>query len=233
MQRRQFNHAALYAACLAVGGPTSVALAQGHNNISASDAMAGIKAALSAGAKVAVQQLGQQDGFAGNPKVRIGLPGMLADVAPLLRNTGQGKRLDELIHAMNQAAEKAVPLAADLLARAIQTMSVDDARKILVGGDTSVTDFFASKTRQPLTEQFLPVVKSSTDQAQLADKYQAVAGRAAKLGLLKQEDANLPGYVTGRALDGLYLVIGEEERKIRQNPAGSGSALLKKVFGAL
>ena len=112
-------------------------------------------------------------------------------------------------------------------------MSVDDARRILSGGDTSVTDFFASKTRQALTEQFLPAVKTTTDQVQLADKYQAVAGRAAKLGLMKKEDADLPGYVTGRALDGLYLVIGEEERKIRQNPAAAGSALLKKVFGAL
>jgi hypothetical protein len=120
-----------------------------------------------------------------------------------------------------------------LLAQAIQNLSVGDARRILGGGETSVTDFFADKTRASLTAQFLPVVKRSTDQVQLADKYQAVAGRAAKLGLIKAEDADLPGYVTARALAGLYQMIGEEERKIRQNPAQAGTSLLKKVFGAL
>lgn len=201
--------------------------------LSAGDALGGIRAALSSGAKTAVMQLGQAGGFSGNPKVRIGLPGVLADAAPVLKTMGQGKRLDELVAAMNQAAEQAVPLAADLLGQAIQNLSVDDAQRILRGGDTGVTNFFASKTRQPLTTQFLPVVKRSTDQVQLADKYQAVAGRAAKLGLLKQEDADLPGYVTGRALDGLFAIIGEEERKIRQNPAAAGSTLIKKVFGGL
>lgn len=233
MQRRKFNHAALVGVWTAGAITGGAVQAQGINSISAPDALAGIRAALASGTKVAVQQLGQQGGFSGNPKVRIGLPGILDDAAPLLKATGQGKRLDELVNAMNQAAEKAVPLAADLLGKAIQTMTVDDARRILTGGDTSVTEFFASKTRQALTEQFLPTVKNTTDQVQLADKYQAVAGRAAKLGLMKKEDADLPGYVTGRTLDGLYLVIGEEERKIRQNPAAAGSALLKKVFGAL
>lgn len=206
-------------------------LSAGAQNLSSADALGGIRAALSTGAKVAVQQLGQQGGFSGNTKVRIGLPGVLEDAAPLLRGMGQGKRLDELVAAMNQAAEQAVPLAADLLAHAIQHLSVDDAQRILRGGDTAVTDFFADKTRQPLTTQFLPVVRQSTDKVQLADKYQAVAGRAAKMGLIKAQDADLAGYVTGRALDGLYLVIGEEERKIRQNPAAAGSALLRKVFG--
>ncbi len=230
MQRRSFVR--ISPALLA----TWCALPMGHasaQGLSAGDALGGIRAALSSGAKTAVMQLGQTGGFSGNPKVRIGLPGVLGDVAPMLRSMGQGKRLDELEAAMNQAAEQAVPLAADLLGKAIQNLTVDDAQRILRGGDTGVTDFFASKTRQPLTTQFLPVVKRSTDQVQLADKYQAVAGRASRLGLMKQEDADLPGYVTGRALDALYALIGEEERKIRQNPAAAGSALIKKVFGGL
>ena len=233
MQRRKFNHAAL--AGLFVGDATGgeTVHAQGISSISAHDALAGIRSALTTGAKVAVQQLGQKGGFSENPKVRIGLPGILEDVAPLLKNMGQGKRLDELLNAMNQSAEMAVTLAADLLVKAIEAMTVGDARRILTGGDTSVTDFFADKTRQSLTVQFLPIVKNTTSQVQLADKYQAVAGRAAKLGLMKREDADLPGYVTGRAIDGLYLVIGNEERKIRQNPGDAGSALLKKVFGAI
>jgi hypothetical protein len=234
MQRREFNHVPL-AGLLgwALIAPMGHAHAQGLAALSGADATAGIKAALASGAKAAVQQLGQNGGFMDNPKVRIGLPGMLAEAEPLLKVTGQGKRLDELLAAMNHAAEQAVPLAAELLQRAIQSLTVGDAKRILTGGDTSVTEFFATKTRAPLGAQFLPVVHKATDGVQLAEKYQAVAGRAAQLGLLKKEDADLPGYVTGRTLDGLYLVIGEEERKIRQNPAQAGSAMLQKVFGAL
>ena len=228
MHRRQFVSIPPVLLAIWSGPYTLPAAAQG---LSAGDALGGIRAALGSGAKAAVLQLGQAGGFSGNPKVRIGLPGVLADAAPLLKTMGQGKRLDELVAAMNQAAEQAVPLAADLLGQAIAHLTVDDAQRILRGGDTAVTEFFASTTRQPLTVAFLPMVKHSTDQVQLADKYQAVAGRAAKLGLLKAQDADLPGYVTGRALDGLYTVIGEEERKMRQNPAAAGSALIKKLFG--
>jgi hypothetical protein len=197
------------------------------------DAQAGIRAALSAGAQVALNQLGKPGGFLHNPKVRIPLPGVLADAAPLLKATGQGKRLDALELAMNQAAEQAVPLAADLLKRTIAQLSLADAHRILTGGDTSVTAFFADKTRESLSAQFLPVVKKATEGVQLADKYGAVAGRAAKLGLMKPEDADLNTHVTNKALDGLYAVIAEEERKMRQNPAQTGSALLQKVFGTL
>lgn len=231
MQRRQFNHAGLVLG-LCAAAAVSEAQAQG-NGLSIADAQGGIKAALSAGAQAAMGQLGKTGGFMQNPKVRIPLPGLLADAAPLLKAMGQGKRLDALELAMNQAAEQAIPLAADLLKQAIAQLSVSDAQKILTGGETSVTDFFANKTRQPLTEQFLPTVKKTTDGVQLADKYEALAGKAAQMGLMKQQDADLPAYVTSKTLDGLYAVIAEEERKLRQNPAQAGSTLLKKVFGSL
>ena len=233
MQRREFNHVL----CLLGLGVNlagfDAAHAFGLAELSNTDALGGVRAALGQGAKAAVLQLGKPGGFLNDPKVRIGLPDFLESAAPVLRATGQGKRLDALIQTMNDAAEKTVPLAADLLAQAIQHLTVDDARRILGGGETGVTDFFAEKTRAPLTAQFLPVVKRSTDQVQLADKYEAVAGRASKLGLIKPADADLPTYVTTRTLSGLYHVIGEEERNIRRNPAQAGSALLKKVFGAL
>lgn len=232
VQRREFNHAVWLLGLAATAWGHQVR-ALGLAELTGSEAISGMRAALSHGAKAAVLQLGQKGGFHNNPKVRIGLPDFLEDAAPVLRATGQGKRLDALVMTLNEAAEKAVPLAADMLAQAIQRLSVGDARRILGGGDTAVTEFFAEKTRSPLTTQLLPVVKKSTDQVQLADKYQAVAGRAAKLGWVKSEDADLPTHVTARALTGLYHVIGEEERKIRRNPALAGSALLKKVFGAL
>ncbi len=182
---------------------------------------------------MAVGLLGKTDGFLGNPKVRIPLPGFLQDAAKLLKATGQQKRVDELVTAMNRAAEAAVPEAKTLLVSAVKSMSVEDGRKILTGGDDSVTQFFATKTRKPLGEKFLPIVTRATEKVSLAAKYNAVAGKAAGLGLVKKEDANVQQYVTGKALDGLFLMIGEEERKIRKDPVATGSAILKKVFGSL
>lgn len=228
MQRRQFT------AGLVVGsglyGMTTGAQAF---DLSETDASAGVRAALEKGAVAAVGLLGRTDGFLGNPKVRIPLPGVLEDAAKLLKMTGQQKRVDELITAMNRAAEAAVPEAKPLLINAVKSMSVEDARKVLTGGDNSVTQFFAGKTREPLAEKFLPIVTKATEKVSLAEKYNAVAGKAMGLGLVKKEEANVQQYVTAKALDGLFLMIGEEEKKIRQNPAAAGSAILKKVFGAL
>ncbi|RTL16888.1 MAG: DUF4197 domain-containing protein [Burkholderiales bacterium] len=200
-------------------------------NLTEADANAGIRAALERGAQAAVALLGRPDGFLGNPLVKIELPGHLRDVAKLLRATGQGGKLDELVTAMNRAAEAAVPAAKPLLVKAVRDMSVEDGLKILKGGDDSVTQFFAGKTREPLGREFLPIVTQATERVALADKYNAVAKKAAGLGLVRSEDASIQQYVTGRALDGLYRLIGEEEKKIRQDPLGTGSALLKKVFG--
>lgn len=195
------------------------------------EASEGLKTALEKGALMAVSLLGRKDGFLANEKVRIPLPGFLADAAKLLKTFGQGKRVDELVTSMNRAAETAVPMAKDLLVGAVKSMSVADAKKILTGGDTSVTDFFAIKTREPLGVQFLPVVTRATQQVDLASKYNHVASKAASLGLVDKEDAKIENYVTGKTLDGLYLIIGEEEKKIRRDPVGTGSAILKKVFG--
>jgi hypothetical protein len=134
---------------------------------------------------------------------------------------------------MNRAAEAAVPEAKALLVNAVKAMSVEDGRQILTGGDNSATQFFATKTRAPLGVKFLPIVTKATEKVSLADKYNKVAGQAASLGLVGRDDANIQSYITGKALDGLYLVIGEEERKIRKDPIGTGSAILKKVFGSL
>ncbi|HET9976338.1 MAG TPA: DUF4197 domain-containing protein [Burkholderiaceae bacterium] len=200
--------------------------------LSEGDAASGVRVALERGAIAAVGSLGRTDGFLGNPKVRIPLPGFLEDAAKLLKATGQGKRVDELVTAMNRAAEAAVPQARTLLVEAAKSITVEDALRIVRGGETSVTDYFSRRTREPLGQKFLPIVTRATEKVALADKYNAVAGKAAGLGLLKAKDANLQQYVTGKALDGLYLMIGEEEKKIRRDPVGTGSAILRKVFGA-
>jgi hypothetical protein len=201
--------------------------------ISEFDAVSGIRAALERGASSAVNLLGKTDGFLGNPKVRIPLPKFLNDVAKPLQALGQKKRIDELVTAMNRAAESAVPEARTLLVNAVKSMSVEDAKRVISGGDNSVTEFFASKTRAPLGVKFLPIVTRATEKVSLADKYNALAGKAAGLGLMRKEDANIQSYVSDKALDGLFLMIGEEEKNIRQNPVATGSAILKKVFGSL
>jgi hypothetical protein len=196
------------------------------------DASRAIRQALERGAIAAVSLLGKTDGFLGNPKVRIPLPASLDDAANLLRTFGQGRRVDELVTSMNRAAEQAVPEARTLLVQTAKAVTVDDAIQIVRGGETSVTDYFATKTRQPLSEKFLPIIKRATENVALADKYNALAERASRFGLIKPEDADLQRYVTGKTLDGLYLMIGEEERKIRRDPVATGSAILRKVFGS-
>ena len=233
MQRRNFNQAGVSALGLLIWATSQQAHALSLGDISNADASKGLKTALEKGVAVAVSLLGRTDGFLGNPKVRIPLPGYLEDASKLLRNFGQGQRIDELVTAMNRAAESAVPMGKDLLVGAVRSMSVNDAKNILTGGDTSVTNFFAEKTRAPLGVKFLPVVNQATEKVGLAKKYNEFAGKVASFGLVKKEDANIQQYVTGKTLDGLYLVIGEEEKKIRQDPIGSGSAILQKVFGAL
>ena len=233
MQRRNFNRASAGALGLLIWAAWRQAHALSLGDISNADAGKGLKTALEKGVVAAVSLLGTTDGFLGNPKVRIPLPGYLEDASKLLRNFGQGQRIDELVTAMNRAAESAVPLGKDLLVGAVRAMNVNDAKNILTGGDTSVTGFFAEKTRAPLGLKFLPIVTRATEKVGLANKYNEFAGKAAGFGLVKEEDANIQQYVTGRTLDGLYLIIGEEERKIRQDPVGSGSAILQKVFGAL
>lgn len=233
MQRRQFTQSTSALIGLLVLAVHEQARALSLSDLTNQDASQGIKVALEKGALAAVALLGKADGFLGNPKVRIPLPGFLEDASKLLKLTGQGKRVEELVTSMNRAAEAAVPMGKDLLVGAVKSMSVTDAKNILSGGENSVTQFFADKTRSPLGEKFLPIVTKATEKVGLANQYNRVAGKAAGFGLVKGEDANIQRYVTGKSLDGLYTIIGEEERKIRQDPVGTGSAILKKVFGTL
>lgn len=197
------------------------------------EAANGLKAALDAGSTAAVAKLGAENGFLDNDKVRIKLPGLLERARPLLQMTGRGQQLDDLVVSMNRAAESAVPLARPLLLDAVKSMSVTDARNILAGGDTSVTEFFRQKTAPSLAVKFLPLVKSVTDRSGLAAKYNGAMSQIGRTGLVPAQQTTVEGYVTERALDGLYLMIGEEEKAIRRDPLAYGSKIIGKVFGAL
>ncbi|MEK6244418.1 MAG: DUF4197 domain-containing protein [Pseudomonadota bacterium] len=197
------------------------------------DATAGLKAALEKGSGIAVDLLGKTDGFFGNGAVKIPLPDSLKKYEKLMRTVGMGKHADELILTMNRAAEAAVPEAKKLLVDSVKKMSVQDAKGILTGGQTSGTDYFKRSTTDQLRERFLPVVKKATAKVQLAEKYNQYAQKGVQFGLVKKEQANLDDYVTQKALDGLFFMVAEEEKKIRQNPAKAGSDIIRKVFGAL
>lgn len=197
------------------------------------DATAGLRQALAQGAEVAVAQLGKPGGYAGNPRVRIPLPASLEKGRPVLSRLGMDPQMEQLEQTMNKAAEAAVLEAKPVLVNAVKQMSVADAKAILSGNDTAATDYFRRTTSEDLTARFLPIVKKYTDQLGITKQYSQMAKPLASLGMLSQSQTSLDGYVTQKALDGLFLMVAEEEKAIRRDPLGQSSDVLKKVFGAL
>jgi hypothetical protein len=206
--------------------------AQSLSDLTNKDAASGVRAALEQGSSSAIGKLGVVGGFLNNEKVRIPLPRVLEKARPLLELTGRGHQLTELEEAMNHAAESAVPMAKPLLMDAIKSLTVADAKNILTGGDTSVTDFFRERTSSKLSVQFMPIVKRVTDRSKLSAKFNGAMGQVNKFSG-NQGPATVEDYVTERAIDGLYVMIAEEEKEIRRDPIGTGSKILRKVFGSL
>lgn len=201
--------------------------------VSGRDATTGLRDALIQGAGKAVSTLGTTDGFLGNARVRIPLPPSIKKAERALKMLGMSKQADELVTSMNRAAELAVKEATPVLVDAVKKMSVQDAKGILAGGDHAATDYFRKTTSDALAVRFLPIVRKMTARVQLSSQYDQLAGQAAKLGLVKAEEANIDSYVTRKALDGLFVLIADEEAKIRANPVSAVSSVAKKVFGAL
>jgi hypothetical protein len=195
------------------------------------DVVAGLKEALQIGSGNAVNLTGKVDGYFGNEAIKILMPSQLRTVESVLRGLGQGQMVDEFVLSMNRAAEKAAPAAKDIFWGAIKSMSFDDARKILGGGDTAATDYLRRTTGDTLTAAFRPVVSDSMkdvgviqEYKQLQDSYKSVPFASSL------PSVDIEQYVVTKALDGLFLVLGDEERKIRKDPAARVTDLLKKVF---
>jgi hypothetical protein len=202
-------------------------------SISNADAASGLRQALTDGAGAAVSLLGVENGFFGDGRVKIPLPPVMQRVEGAMRAMGMRQQADELVLKMNRAAEAAVPHARELLVDAARKMTLQDAKGILQGGQTSVTDYFRRTTSAQLTQRFLPIVKQATDRVGLAQQYNSLASQGAALGLINKDQSSIEGYVTQKSLDGLYFMIGEQEKAFRQNPLGATSDIVKKVFGAL
>ena len=218
--------------CVAAASCAPPALAQ-LDRISSREASAALKAALDNGSRAAVASLGRTDGFFGNPQVKIPLPDSLQRAERAMRRFGMGRHADELILTLNRAAEAAVPQAQQLFVDAVRRMSLQDAKGILQGGEGAATAYFRRGTEGELRKRFLPLVKRATAKVGLARQYNAYAARGVAFGLIRKEHANLDDYVTQKALDGLFVTLAEEEKKIRDDPVGSASGIIRKVFGAL
>ena len=211
----------------------SSASAAGLEDISNRDAINGLKTALTNGAQSAVAKLGKQDGFMNDSRIKIPLPPSMKRAEAMMHSIGAGKQVDDLVLRMNRAAEAAVPQAKPLLVDAAKKMTVQDAKGILTGGPDSATQYFKRNTSEPLAQKFKPVVVKAMAKVKLAEKYDEIAASGAKFGLVKDEDANLEDYITRKTLDGLFVGIADEEKKIRENPTAAASSIVKKVFGAL
>lgn len=208
----------------AAGNPQTAALAE-------SEIVQGLREALAKGTKNAVLQLGKTDGYWADERFRIPLPKAITQADQLLRIGGYGPRLDELHLSFNRAAEKAVPVAADVFSLAVQKLTLNDARGILQGPPDAATRYFRQSTGAALAVQFKPLVAKVTAQAGLVQQYDKLVASAGPLANLAGVKMDVNDYVTGKALDGLFARVAEEEKSIRSNPAARTSEILKKVFG--
>lgn len=244
MNRRQFMAAlsgflaapsALYAQFPRIPGVTvprnpSQASASA-NGLSDAQVGSGLKEALSVGTERAVKQVARPGGYLNDAVIKILLPQNLRPVETILRSAGQGARIDDFIASMNHAAESAAPEAAPIFGNAIRSMTIDDARLLLAGGDTSITDFFKRKTSAQLTDAFRPHVEEAMHANGVSRQYESLAGQVPRLPFMKQQTFDINSYVVTKALDGLFYVLGQQEKDIRTNPVARTTSLLKTVFG--
>ena len=200
--------------------------------LTTTEVVSGLKEALSKGTRFAVDNLGKEGGFLDNANVRIPMPKSLEKVEKTLRTLRQDKLADEFVASINHAAETAVPEAAAIFGDAIEQMTLEDARGILSGPDDAATQYFRRTSSAALTEKMLPIVEQATAQTGVTSSFKNMMSKAGALsGLLSADVTDLDGYVTEKSLDGLFLMVAEEEKRIRENPLARSSELLKKVFG--
>ena len=192
---------------------------------------AGIKEALAVGTERAVRELSAVDGYFGNEVVKILMPSSIQKVADVARKIGFQRQVDAFILSMNRAAEAAAPLAASHFSNAIRNMTLQDVRAIMAGGNTAATDFFRGKASDDLYQALKPVVSRKIEEVGATRAYKEMIGRYEKVPFMSGQSVDLDDYVTRKSLDGLFFMVGEEEKKIRSNPLARTTDLLKSVFG--
>jgi Protein of unknown function (DUF4197) len=212
--------------------PSKLFKSDAKNNVSDTDVVSGLKEALKIGSDNTVSLTGKTDGYFANDAIKILMPEKLRSIETGLRAVGQGEKVDSFVLSMNRAAEKAAPAAKSIFWDAITGMSFEDARKILGGGDTAATEYFRRKTGDALTAAFRPVVKDSMKDTGVVQQYDQLQSAYQSVPFASSLPSfDIEQYVVAKALDGLFLVLGQEERKIRTDPAARVTDLLKQVFG--
>ncbi len=201
------------------------------SGLSESKIVSGLKEALQIGTEKTVSLTGQLNGFFGNEAIKILMPEKLQTLETALRTVGYGPKVDEFVVSMNRAAEEAAPLAGPIFREAIEQMSFEDAKRILNGGDTAATDYFKAKTGEKLAVAFLPKVEQATSKVGVTAQYKALVGQYQTIPFMQPVLFDPDEYVVVKSLDGLFHVLGEQERKIRQDPAARVTDLLQEVFG--
>ena len=191
----------------------------------------GLKEALKVGTENTVGFTGKTNGFFLNQAIKILMPEKLRTLEKGLRAVGYGPQVDEFVLSMNRSAEKAAPFAKEIFWDAIGEMTFEDVRKIFSGHETAATEYFQGKTSDKLTSIFKPIVGDAMNEVGVTRQYKELVGRYETIPFVKKETFDLDHYVVTRALDGLFHVLGEEEKKIRTNPAARVTDLLKEVFG--
>ena len=204
---------------------------ENKSGLSDSKIASGLKEALQVGTTNAVKLTGRPDGYFGNAAIKILMPKNLRPLEKGLRAVGYGPKVDAFVLSMNRSAEAAAPAAKKIFIDAILSMSFDDARKILSGGDNAATDYFKEKTSAQLTTAFRPVVEKTMDENSVTKQYNQLAGQAQTIPFMKSPNLNITDYVVSQALNGLFYMVGQEEAKIRKDPAAQTTSLLKQVFG--
>ena len=203
------------------------------SGLSQADVVAGLKEALVKGSEIVVDDLGRPDGFLGNTEVRIPLPDTLQSVGQGMRSFGLGSYVDSFETSLNRAAEKAVPEALDLLLATVRGMSIDDAMGILNGPDDAATTYFRERNEDRLTKRFLPLVREATASVGVTQAYKAMLGQAGMAAqFFDPASVDIDRYVTDQAIDGLFLLLAREEKRIREDPLARSSELLQQVFGS-
>lgn len=230
MQRRDFILKVCSSALVPIGFPGSSVAAQ-FGGLSDSKIIAGLKEALEIGTGNAVNLTGRIDGFFKNAAIKILMPSQLRTVEKTLRTLGQGALVDEFVMSMNRAAEKAAPEARKLFVGAVKEMTFDDARKILTGNDTAATTYFKGKTSAKIATAFRPIVGKAMNEVGATRQYKDLIGRLQQIPFVKTQSLDIDEYVVGKALDGLFYMVGEEEKKIRKDPLARVTSILKDVFG--
>lgn len=206
---------------------------QGGSALGSDEVVAGLREALARGSEIVVAELGREDGFLARPEVRIPLPGALESIGSGMRRFGLGGYVDTFETSLNRAAEQAVPEALELLLETVRSMSIDDAMGILEGPDDAATRYFRQRNEAQLEARFLPIVREATSQVGVTEAYKgmlAQAGMAAQL--FDPNSVDIDRYVTGEAIDGLFLLLAREEQRIREDPVARSSELLRRVFGS-